>query len=777
MTAVATDEMIDGRAVDAIVEADVAPAKSAQVLTGDQLAKSALVIAAMAVLATTGFNTVFSSWSFLAPATVGATLAALIVVLGRVRRLLLGEIIGVALLAPLIVGPLVTGGMGFFRGVVFGWAEILSATPPVDPTPALKALPFVAAFIGTLLGCELLRLRELPGIAVAGPLVTLTMTALFSEQTRVGALTVGLVMLLGLLLIARLHFAAVTHTGILVLLLVLGVVGAMASAGGFLLPYTDESSRFDLRDLQVSPWDPLAVASPLTEVKAGLKEAGDTEAPILRVTGDQPLNRWRVASLPAFNGVYWGVAEPDATDDFVPVDTFLPQIEDESLAGGQLSFAVDILEPVGYWLPTAGIPTMVDFRDVTDARMSLLTGTIGVPEKLQPGNSYELTVSQWADLDDDDLRQVEFESDARSAEFELLPPLIRNLAADFSTGIDPLSGRRIIAIRDNLQLGSYDLETPPGHSFGHMATFLQPVDLTEGGVPDEELRPLVGYEELYAASAGVLSRLSDIPTRVGVGYVIPDDRWDNRSAEIYASDANAWLEVYVAGTGWTPIDVTPDRQREPEEVDEGTETLGVPVADPPKSPPDPEDEQPPEIEDEVEEEEEEEEEEEIEEEPEETPSNFSIQQLAFAAAASAIGFFVLLMLAIIGLKGWRRRRRRRADSPSLRIAGAWAELVDRVDEAGGELPPRATPREAAELARSIDALAAPEVSVQVEQLADHVSVAAFHPVPPSVERADATWDIYDDVAASMRGSAGVGNRIKRALDPRPLREDARAGVR
>jgi len=777
MTDVDAMTVVDNPTESPPVEPVAEPAPTRRWSDRDQLTASALVIAAMAVIATIGFRTTFSTWTFLGPAVAGAALATLIVVVGRMRGLITGEIIGLGLLAPVLVGPLAVGGRGFYRGLVLGWSDILSATPPVDATPELKTLPFIAAFLGAFVGVELLRARSYPGIPVVGPIATLIITALFSAQTQNAAVAVGLVLLIGLLLIARLHYAAVTQTGFLVLGLVLALVGALASSASLVLPFADESTRFDLRDFQTPPWDPLAVASPLTEVKAGLKSASDEQVAIFRISGDEPVDRWRTASLPAFNGVFWGVAEPDQVSEFVPIDSRLPAIDGDPVGQDLLAFSVDVLQPAGHWVPTAGVPTGIDFGDPTDARMNLLTGTIGLPGRLQAGNSYDLTVSPWVTLDDAALRDIAFEADVRSAELELLPPLVRNLSADFSTGLDQLSGSRVIAIRDNMRLGSYDLAEPPGHAFGRIAEFLQPVQLADAETPEDALRAMSGYEETYAASAAVLARLSDIPTRVAVGYLVPEERWQNRSAEVFASDISAWIEVFVNGQGWVPVDVTPDRLREPEEVDQGTDTKNVPVADPPKSPPEPEDEEQPEIDEPEEEEEEEPEEEQEEEEEPDDPVALSVRIVAAAAAIISIGLIVLGMLLIVVWKLLRRRRRRRAALAGERIAGAWAELANRVDEAGGSLPRAATPAEAAQYARSIDVLAEPAVAQRVELLADQVSVATFHPDPPTDLTADEAWQTYDELAAAMKADAGPGERIKRALDPRTLRDDSLVGAR
>lgn len=743
-------------------------------LSQSQFSASTMVIAAMATIATVGFGAIFSNWNFLSQSLVGAALGALVILAARRFQLLLGESLAIALIVPLIAGPIAAGGTGFYSGLIYGWADILSATPPVDATDELRALPFIAAYIGSVIGSELARLRELPGLGIVGPLATLSVTALFSEQTRTGALAVGLVLLVGLLLLSRLYRVSLTSTGVLLLALVIGFVGVLASTTSLILPVADEDRRFDLRDLQEPPWDPLEPASPITLIKGGLKgpSSDQTETPILRISGPERVSRWRTASLPSFNGVNWAVAEPDTPASFVAVDSKLPLIPDEVDAqrSASVTFAVDVLDDIGHWVPTGGVPSGLDFDGAVDARMNLRTGTVGIPGRLGPGDSYGVTFSPWVELDDAELGAVTFVADNRAVELELLPPVVRNLAADFSTGIGQLSGRRVIAIRDNFRLGSYDLETPPGHSFGRVAEFLQAVKVTGNTRVESDLRPLQGYEELYSASAAVLSRLSDIPSRVAVGYVIPEDRWVGNIADVYATDTNAWIEVHIDGRGWMPIDVTPLRSRDPQDVDLGVQSVGVPVADPPKEPPPPEDEVPPEVEEP--EQESEEETEEPEEEEEDTPRVVRIGTIVSVAILTPL---LVLMVAAAGVFAFKRMRRgrRRSDGPhARRIAGAWAELIDRIREAGEVLPAGATPAEAAEFARGLPGLGDADASERVGLLADQVSAAAFHPEPPTADAADEAWEHYEMLASAMADSAGASERIKRSIDPRPIFDDA-----
>ena len=223
-----------------------------------------------------------------------------------------------------------------------------------------------------------------------------------------------------------------------------------------------------------------------------------------------------------------------------------------------------------------------------------------------------------------------------------------------------------------------------------------------------------------------------------------------------------------------PIDVTPERSREPEDFDTRSENQGVPVADPPEAPPPAEDESQIEIE------EPKEDLPEPDEEDDEDDVSRGIVSVARVAAVSTVVAFVAVALAassIVGLKAARRRKRRNHPVPSVQIAGAWAELVDRADEAGAVLPAQATPSEAARLSRSIDVLAAPALAAGVERLADQVSAAAFHPVPPSASTAAEAWRTYEEIEAALAAAADRRTRFKRAIDPRPLRDDALVDVR
>ncbi len=62
----------------------------------------------------------------------------------------------------------------------------------------------------------------------------------------------------------------------------------------------------------------------------------------------------------------------------------------------------------------------------------------------------------------------------------------------------------------------------------------------------------------YATSAALMLRCFDIPTRFVRGYVVKESDFNNQNeALIRSSRSHAWIEVYIQGKGWIPIEVTP----------------------------------------------------------------------------------------------------------------------------------------------------------------------------------------------------------------------------
>ncbi len=70
-----------------------------------------------------------------------------------------------------------------------------------------------------------------------------------------------------------------------------------------------------------------------------------------------------------------------------------------------------------------------------------------------------------------------------------------------------------------------------------------------------------GYCVHFATAAVLLLRSAGYPARYAEGYVVPCDQQDWVDVPDY--NAHAWAEVYVAGLGWVPVEVTPPSEDAP----------------------------------------------------------------------------------------------------------------------------------------------------------------------------------------------------------------------
>lgn len=69
-----------------------------------------------------------------------------------------------------------------------------------------------------------------------------------------------------------------------------------------------------------------------------------------------------------------------------------------------------------------------------------------------------------------------------------------------------------------------------------------------------------GYCTHIAHSAALLLRAMGLPTRVGAGYGVMASNLRGGSALLVKSgDAHAWVELYLEGVGWVPVEITPER--------------------------------------------------------------------------------------------------------------------------------------------------------------------------------------------------------------------------
>jgi transglutaminase-like putative cysteine protease len=754
-----------------------------------------VLVAAMSIIAAVAFRSALSGWSFVSAAAIGAIGASAIVLLAAGRRLLLGESVALSALGFVVLGGIAVGGLptpgayaNFARGLVDGWADLLSSAPPADITQQLRALPFTVAWLSAAIGGEIARGSRRPGLPAIGPILALALSLLFTIEERWLALAQGAGILAGtLLLIAagqRLaprrvaaidEFDASGRIGSNRTRLMLGavvVVGAVVAAPllGPHLPGAESNERFDLRRYQVPPFDPLAVPSPLAEVKASLKDDRKADV-VFTVTGDTPITRFPLAVLTDYDGVIWTVADPQrdaAATEFVPIDTELPDLDDPLPDGTTVvTNTVEIKDLGGTFLPTAGIARRLDLPTPDgaslDARLNLRTGTIALPGGVPDGLTYEVRSAIAPAVTEQQLAEAKVAVIDRSKELELLPPPVRNLAADLVEGRDA-GWDQLAAIRDDfVNTGFYDAtpDTPPGHSYGRIATMLT------------DPARIVGFEEQYAAAAAVMAEVAGLPVRVVVGYEVSPDAWRNGKVDVTANDISAWVELDAGELGWVPVDVTPDRSRTPDPEAQGATTQQVAIPNPPPPPPPPPDVEPPR-----------QEERKIDESKIDpithTWSEGGGWPVWAVATTAAVGFPLLLVVlfvaVVVGWKALRRRHRRSRPTTTGRIAGAWAEAIDRCTEAGAPRLTDVTPHE--RIGVYVGDTELEDVEPDLRRLAAQVDRAAYAATAPADEHAAEAWRCSDEVAAELLRGHGVGRRLRMHLDPRPLRRDhATSGAR
>ena len=71
-----------------------------------------------------------------------------------------------------------------------------------------------------------------------------------------------------------------------------------------------------------------------------------------------------------------------------------------------------------------------------------------------------------------------------------------------------------------------------------------------------------GYSVQFASAATMMFRMFGLPARYVVGYAAPQSLFTQQAdgswkAVLQDDNAHAWAEVYIAGQGWTPMEMTP----------------------------------------------------------------------------------------------------------------------------------------------------------------------------------------------------------------------------
>ncbi|GAA1524327.1 transglutaminase domain-containing protein [Agromyces terreus] len=741
-----------------------------------------IVLAVLSVLAIAGYETSFGDLDFLLAAAAGLVIGTLAAVVGTLLRLgvlttvLLGLaayfVLGTPFTMPdsalFLVLPSLTSLAGLALGAVYGWADILTIGTPVEAPYYIAVVPYFAAWAVSLVG-SMLVLRWLPrrrtvlrsAVILVGPLLLFisgillgTDEAFFAGVRGVAFAVIALVWLAWRrgadvetdeagakkLRAQKLRGSAVV---------VVGGVANGALAGLAVAPVAPD--RFVLRDEIVPPFDPLEFSSPLAGFRNYTKDLA--EEPLFTVTGLEPGDTIRLASMNSYTGRLWNVAGPgdaDADGGYAITGPTLPQPSLATL-GRTRSVEIDVSGYDDVWLPTVGYGSQLELEDdetaarTGDLRYNAAAGTAVLTSGLGEGARYRLDAALQTEPSDDALADVPVATVELPA-VENVPDVVaakgEEYAGEATTPIEQLRNiERGLKTNGFLShgLASDSVASRAGHGADRLIELFTRTSM-------------VGDEEQYAAAMALMARQLGYPARVVMGFA-PEIGEDDATVEVLGEDVTAWVEVPFEGVGWVSFHPTP------EEIDAPQEQTPKP-----KSEPQPQVRQPPraeaveddllstvEIDDT---------------DDEDKDREFRIPGWVWVATASiaiplAIVFLPMLVVALVKA---RRRRRRRAEANEVAAAAAWDELIDRYAELGFEPPQRSSRLQTAYALerQAADQGVAPDGdsgALALTALAASVDRDVFDGEQVASETVVTRWNEADAAAAAVSAAVGRTRRF------------------
>ena len=665
-----------------------------------------------------------------------------------------------------------------FRGLVRGWRQVLTAVPPIGRTGEALAVPYLAAFVASLLaGVLALRTtrRRLAVVPLAG-LVAVTILFGVREPANLAVQGIGFgAACVGWLARDRWRSTARGLRSRLAGSLAIVLIGCVAAPTlGDRLPGA-ESRRFILREETDPPFDPRAYPSPL----AGFRRYKDVrkdrrglkERTLFTVAGMPSDARIRMAVLDAYDGVVWSVSGSGTSATFDRVGSSIPH--DSGGRAVTASFAIDSYDEI--WLPTLGDVTGITFggdrsKELTDAlRVNQETDVAAAPVGLSRGDRVTVHARLAAAPDPSKLAghapgpaAVGPVEAAPDDVVQLVSAVLESPSGEGGSQAAPSASAesgfdRVRSIAETIRSaaspfyysdGMTEAEEPssPGHHRGRLGRLGK--DYLDKGAA-------FGDGEQYAALLALVSRQLGVPSRVVMGFCASACASSGTTTKVTGDDVAAWVEVNVAGGGWVPLDVTPDPDKTVQPVQSrrapNAATSSEPPVPPVTAPPaqdtkthDQRDSKPAESED---------------------GSFLSLAQLVRILGISSPFLLILGVLAgILGFKRRRRKRRRSSGTPRDQIIGGWSELRDLALDLGRPMPDLATRREAAALLGDDS----------VHHAADLADRAVFGPTPPAKVDAEVYWEAVGASLDALTGQLGMLTRLKVRLNPTSLVAAVRA---
>lgn len=648
---------------------------------------------------------------------------------------------------------------GLAVGPVTAWKDMLTLEPPIGETWNLLTVPLLLAVLVGV-GAATISLRShRPALAwLAAALAYVVAWALGTQMTRwpvwVSVATVAVILLwtssrrrvLRETLVRqrrRLHPLTVV-VGAVVLAITAGATWLLAPLG-----QTDRA-RASARTMVSSPLELQRYPSPLQQFRGAHSLHGDDV--LFTISGVPTGAQVRLATMDAYNGLSYNVTNSGSD---VPGPAFRRVGARIPVAGPgtEAEVHVTVHGQSGVWLPTIGQTTAIRFRGAREVALAdnfyynRGSGTGLATVGLQAGDSYTLqAVIPHAPSED----EIAAAGPGRYplTEPDGVPDLLREQALAWTEGSSTKgqAARRLVQM---LRTGYYSngLADQTQSLSGHSADRLRSL-LVE---PNE----MVGDEEQYAVTMALMARSLGIPARVVMGYQVPE----GGSGEIRGRDVRAWPELYLEDLGWVLFNPTPDHDRVLKEKQQESPPKPRPHIDNPPPPPRrpeklPNDSNLPANQGER----------------PDAPPSIDWRRVGTLAALTGVPLLTLVgpIVLVLGLKLRRRNLRRNAPEVANRVAGAWAELVDRVRDLGRSPTPTATRSEQAEQM----VLAFPGMILEADpiSLAKRADSVVFSPDPIAPEHAAAYWATLQEAEKGVRRSVGWRRWLGAWLSVRSFRK-------
>lgn len=647
---------------------------------------------------------------------------------------------------------------GLVSAPVSAWKGMLTLDPPIGETWNLLAVPMLLAMVVGVLSASISLRSRRPHLAwVPGVLAVLAGWALGTQTTRwpawVSIAVVGIVLvwssyrqrMLRETLVAQRRKVQVVQVvlGALVLALATGAVVAV-------LPFIHpERPRASARTAVEPPLDVHRYGSPLQALR-GVHTMHQDDV-MLTVEGMPEGSVLRLATMDTYDGISYAVSNDGSQvpgGAFSRVGSRIAPLVD----GVQADVMVSIRGHAGPWVPTVGQTTGITFDGPRAVALgdvfyyNRVTGTGLDTLGLAEGDSYRLRAVVPTRPSDERVAEAGAGS-VPMTPLDDLPDTLREQARSWSGGART-KGQAALELQRRLRQGFYSNGLPEqtvslaGHSHDRLLSLLRNPEA------------MVGDEEQYAVAMALMARSLGIPARVTYGYEAPE----GGSGDVRGREVRAWPELNLDGLGWVMFDPTPPE----DQVLKTTQKQSPPrprphVENPPQPPKRPEqlpndnnldaDPAPPLT----------------------PPSPIDWRRVGTIVAVTALPVLTLFgpIVLILGLKLRRRRLRRHHPDTSNRVAGAWAELVDRSRDLGHSPSPSATRSEQAEMM----AITYPRMITDADpiSLAKRADSVVFSPESIPGEQADGYWKTMNSAERGVRRSVGWRRWLTSRLSVRSFR--------